>query len=327
MSLITFANVPAINATEVRSAAARIGGLVRAVDLIPAETGGHEQTSLYLANECGQYTGSFKARGAANLVAFHRGNGSMPDAGVTIADGRGGNAALACAWAAQKTDTSATVFLPERPPAPLVRRLREAGAAVVIAGGGYPAAFAAAKAHARATGAVFSHRHDHPLIAAGAGTVASEVSTLLRGDFDSIVVPVGGGALLAGTCAALEHTGIKVVAAERASVGALGSALAAGQPVDAPAAGADDGSLTPRRISQTALDLAEAARCVVATVSDEDVAHARRAAWRRWRLAVEPAAAMALAAVLYGSYIPEVFERVVVVLSGANTNPADLPLD
>ncbi len=80
---------------------------------------------LYFALEFMQHTGSFKARGAQNFIRAHREQGSLPDAGVTIASG--GNAGLACAWAAQEHRVPATVFLPETAPQIKVDRLRSYG--------------------------------------------------------------------------------------------------------------------------------------------------------------------------------------------------------
>lgn len=306
MKTTTFAPRPAVAAADVRRAAARVAARVRPVTLIPAEAGSPGRAGLYLASECGQYSGSFKARGAANLVAYHLEHGSMPAAGVVTACGRSGNAGLACAWAATETDTRATVFVPAHCPAHLVRRLREAGAEVRAGGDAFAAAEAAAGAYAAETGAVLASGHGDPLIAAGAGTLAAELDAAIGGEVDTVVVPVGSGTLLAGTCAALEATGIKVV----------------GVRLGAPGAGPRGDEYAPA----ACCPVRGAASCVSVAVSHDDALHARRAAWRRWRLAIEPAAAPALAAVLYGAYRPEVFERLAVVLTGANTDPADLPL-
>jgi threonine dehydratase len=72
------------------------------------------EASVFLALEFMQFTGTFKARGAANLATLHAAEGTMPDAGVVIASG--GNAGLACAWAARSTGTAATVFVPSTAP-------------------------------------------------------------------------------------------------------------------------------------------------------------------------------------------------------------------
>ena len=93
----------ALSVEDVADAARRIAGRVRQVPVILGDREG-----LWLALEYMQHTGSFKARGAQNFLAAHR--GALPETGVTIASG--GNAGLACAWAARSQGVRATVFLP-----------------------------------------------------------------------------------------------------------------------------------------------------------------------------------------------------------------------
>src|SRR5579875_1797337 len=94
---------------EVEAAAGRIAGRVRRVPIAQADPEAFGAARVSLVYEFNQHTGSFKARGAANLAAFHVEHGSMPEAGIVIASG--GNAGLACAWAARATGTAATVFV------------------------------------------------------------------------------------------------------------------------------------------------------------------------------------------------------------------------
>jgi threonine dehydratase len=159
----------------------------------------------------------------------------------------------------------------------------------------------------------------------GAGTLAAEINDLVGTEIDTIVLPVGGGALLAGACAALEHTGIRIVPVEPQRSRTLSAALEAGFPVDVPAAGLTGDSFGARRISQLALDLAQAAGCTQPVqVTDEEIERARLSLWDQRHLVAEYGAASALAAIQSGAYVPDVYERVVVVLSGANTDPATL---
>src|SRR6185312_10625209 len=110
--------------------------------------------------------GSFKARGAMNLTQAHRQAGTLPAAGVTIASG--GNAGLACAWAAAACGVRATVFLPHTAPPVKLARLRGYGAEVHLTGMEYADAAAACQDFADRSGALLSHAYDNPLIAAGA---------------------------------------------------------------------------------------------------------------------------------------------------------------
>src|SRR5699024_7181053 len=172
-----------------------------------------------------------------------------------------------------------------------------------------------------------SHAYDHPLIAAGAGTLMTEILEQVP-DLDTVVVSVGGGGLFAGVATAAAHHGVRTVAVEPKTCRALGAALEAGEPVDVTVDSVAADSLGARR----ATPLAVAARTRL---------------WDEHRLAVEHAAATALAGVsgtsdgansadrgktgsgsnaadTTGGYVPADGEKVCVVLCGANTDLGDL---
>ncbi|KKZ70805.1 serine/threonine dehydratase [Streptomyces showdoensis] len=300
---------------DVKTAADRIAGHVRPVTVAPGDGDG-----VSFALELMQHTGSFKARGALNFLLAHREAGTLPAAGVTIASG--GNAGLACAWAARGQDARATVFLPTTAPKVKVDRLLGYGADVRLVGTEYAEALAASDAFAAETGALASHAYDHPLIAAGAGTLLEEVQRGLPG-LDTVVVSVGGGGLFAGVAAAARAHGVRVVAVEPENCRALHAALEAGRPVDVAVDSVAADSLGARRASAAALEAARQDHVRSVLVTDADIVRARRSLWDERRLAVEHAAATAHAA-LGTAYRPEPGERVCVVLCGANTDPSDL---
>lgn len=296
----------------VRAAADRIAGSVRPVAVVPAAEG------VWYALEHLQHTGSFKARGARNFLAAHRDAGTLPDAGVTIASG--GNAGLACAWAARAQSVPATVFLPANAPRVKVERLRGYGADVRLVGDRYAEALAACQEFAAAGGALSSHAYDHPLIAAGAGTLLDEIRAALPG-LDTVVVAVGGG-LFAGVAAAAREHGVRVITAEPENCRALNAALEAGRPVDVAVDSVAADSLGATRVSAAALAAAQEENVRSVLVPDQAITAARRALWEEHRIVVEPGAATALAALRSA---PEPLgERVAVVLCGANTDPGDL---
>ncbi|MCX5381561.1 serine/threonine dehydratase [Streptomyces sp. NBC_00091] len=297
----------------VRAAAARTAGAVRPAAVVPASEG------VWYALEYLQHTGSFKARGAHNFLAAHRETGSLPAAGVTIASG--GNAGLACAWAARAQGVPATVFLPANAPRVKVERLRGYGADVRLVGDRYAEALAACREFAADSGALSSHAYDHPLIAAGAGTLLDEVRAALPG-LDTVVVAVGGGGLFAGVATAAREHGVRVVAAEPEHCRALNAALEAGRPVDVPVSSVAADSLGATRVSADALAAARQGNAVSVLVPDEAITAARRALWEEHRIVVEAGAATALAALRTAPRPPG--ERVAVVLCGANTDPGDL---
>lgn len=339
--------VSSLHYADVEAAAERIAGLVRPVAAVRADVrgaggqlhadvggaggqlyadvggaGGQLDADVWFALEQLQHTGTFKARGAQNFVQAHRQAGTLPAAGITIASG--GNAGLACAWAAAAAGVPATVFVPTTAPAVKVARLRAYGADVRLVGSEYAEALAACDAFAADTGALQSHAYDHPLIAAGAGTLMFELLAQLP-DLDTVVVAVGGGGLFAGVATVAAHHGVRTVAVEPEHCRALNAALDAGEPVDVAVDSVAADSLGARRASPLALHAAQHGDVRSVLVSDAEIVVARRQLWDNHRLAVEHAAAAALAAIVGpAGYEPLDGERVCVVLCGANTDPATL---
>ncbi|MEU1628858.1 threonine/serine dehydratase [Streptomyces sp. NPDC020096] len=306
---------------DVKQAADRIAGRVRPVAVVPVDPGTFAGARVWLALEFMQHTGSFKARGAANFLLANRESGTLPEAGVTIASG--GNAGLACAWAAQQHGVRATVFLPESAPTVKVERLRSYGAEVRLIGAEYAEAAAACAEFAADSGALASHAYDHPLIAAGAGTLLDEIRQQIPG-LDAVVVAVGGGGLFAGVATAAAEHGVRTVAVEPENCRALNAALEAGRPVDVPVDSIAADSLGARRTSEMALDAAQHDGVCSVLVPDAEIVRARRALWEHRRVLVEHGAATALAALTSGAYQAADGETIAVVLCGANTNPADM---
>nr|WSZ98570.1 threonine/serine dehydratase [Streptomyces sp. NBC_00857] len=335
---------------DIKAATDRIAGRTRPIALAPAfdlgsgidlgtgvDSTDPEPAQVWLALEYLQHTGSFKARGAQNFLQAHRDAGTLPDAGVTIASG--GNAGLACAWAARRQGATATVFLPRTAPPVKVARLRSYGADVRLVGTGYAEALAACEEFAAATGALASHAYDLPLIAAGAGTLMEEIHQRLP-DLDTVVVAVGGGGLFAGVATAARHHGVRVVAVEPENCRALNAAIEAGHPVDTPVDSVAADSLGAPRASAMALRAAQQDGVQSVLVSDTEIVRARQSLWDDRRIAVEHAAATALAALTgptgsdgptgsapdgsgprgSGPYRPGPGEKICVVLCGANTD-------
>ncbi|MFG2951456.1 serine/threonine dehydratase [Streptomyces adustus] len=332
---------------DIKAAADRIAGRVRPVTVTPVDPGAirtahrdspddrpEEPCQVWLALEFMQHTGSFKARGAQNFIQAHREAGTLPDVGVTIASG--GNAGLACAWAAQQQGVRATVFLPANAPAVKVAKLRGYGADVRLIGSEYAEALAACEEFTNSTGALASHAYDHPLIAAGAGTLLEEIRHRIP-DLDTVVVAVGGGGLFAGVATAARHHGLRTVAVEPENCRALNAALRSGAVVDVAVDSVAADSLGARRTSPMALHAARQDGVHSVLVPDSEIVRARQALWDHRKVAVEHGAATALAALTSPDrhtpegptapdrgYRPGKGEKVCVVLCGANTDPSDL---
>ncbi|AGZ40083.1 threonine/serine dehydratase [Actinoplanes friuliensis] len=299
--------------SEVEAAAQRIAGRVRRTPVL-------QDGPVLLKLEFLQHAGSFKTRGMFNkiLTAAERG---LPEAGVIAASG--GNAGLAAAYAARELGVPAEIYVPVTAPPVKVAKLSKLGARVTQTGSEYAEAYAAAIVQAEVTGALFCHAYDDPDMVAGNGTLGLELLEQLPDGFDTVLVAVGGGGLIAGVAAALDGRA-KVVAVEPRTSSALHAALAAGGPVDVPVSGVAVDSLGARRAGTIAYTTAVAAGLPSVLVEDQAIVDARRQLWEDYRVAVEHGTAAAQAALTSGAYVPAPGERVVVLLCGANTNPADL---
>lgn len=298
-----------VDLAGVRAAAKRIDGRIRRTPVYEAGP------DLWFKLEFTQHAGSFKTRGMMNRIL----SGPVSGAGVIAASG--GNAGLAAAYAARELGHSAEVFVPVTAPAVKVAKLGKLGARVVQEGREYAEAYAAAVVRASETGALFCHAYDDPEMIAGNGTLGLELQSELS--FDTVLVAVGGGGLLGGIIAGLSRD-VRIVGVEPVGSCALWAALDAGEPVDVPVSGVAADSLGARRIGDIGFELARAAKVDSVLVEDGAIIEARRRLWDEHRLVVEHGTAAAHAALLSGAYRPEPGERVVVLLCGANTDPADL---
>ena len=304
-----------IKNNDVRAAAERIGDRVRRTPVLRADE------RLWFKLEYTQHAGSFKTRGMVNQILAAAERGALPPAGIVAASG--GNAGLAAAYAAAQLGVPAEVYVPRTAPAVKVAKLAQLGARVTQVGSEYAEAYAAAVVRAAETGAQFCHAYDDPDMVAGNGTLGLELLDQLPAVFDTVLVAVGGGGLIAGMIAAL-HPEAKIVAVEPVTAPALHEALRHGGPVDVPVSGVAADSLGARRAGTIAYELAADAAIDTVLVDDQAIIDARRALWNDYRIAVEHGTAAAHAALTSGAYAPSRTERVVVLLCGANTNPADL---
>ncbi len=308
-----------IGSDEVRAATVRIAGHIRRTPV--AEVDGRAyglDGPLWFKLEYLQHTGSFKARGMFSRILAALERGEVPTAGVVAASG--GNAGLAVAYAARELGVPAEVFVPTTAPVVKVAKLAKLGARVVQVGTEYADAYAAAVAQ---TGKLFCHAYDQDDLVAGHGSLGVELLEQIPGGFDTVLVAVGGGGLMAGVASAL-HGSARIVAVEPQSIPTLHTALAAGGPVDIPVSGIAADSLGARRIGEIAYETAVTAQVASVLVSDQDIVGARRHLWDEYRIVVEHGTAAALAAVLSGAHRLAARERVVVLLCGANTDVTDL---
>jgi threonine dehydratase len=284
------------------------------IEMAGAELG-IETHKLCLKLELLQHSGSFKARGAfANLLTR-----KIPAAGVVAASG--GNHGAAVAYAAMKLNVAAKIFVPTVSSPAKLARIRDYGADLAVGGDRYADALAASEAWARQSSALPVHAFDQDETMLGQGTIGMEMDEQAPG-FDTLLVSVGGGGLIAGV-AAWYAGRIKVVGVEPSAAPTLTRALQAGHPVDAEAGGVAADSLAPRRIGERVFPIAEKYVAGTVLVADEAILHAQKVLWQVLRIAAEPGGVAAFSALLSGAYRPGREERVAAIISGGNTTAVD----
>lgn len=272
--------------------------------------------AVWLKRDDLQRTGSFKERGARHALLM-----LAPEArGRGVVAASAGNHALGLAFHGAQLGIGVTVVMPATAPAVKVNRCRGLGANVVLHGETFEAAQRHALALAEATGAAHIHPFDDPAVMAGQGTLALEVLEQVA-DFDTIVVPVGGGGLLAGVATAIKarRPRVRVVAVEPAAAASFAAARRAGGPVRVALERTLADGLAVARAGERAF--ASAARLVddVVTVTERELGGAVAFLAREAGAVVEGAGAAAAAAVLAG----KVRGRAVVVpVCGRNIDPA-----
>lgn len=298
-----------VTRTAIEAAAERIGELVRMTPVLAVEPG------LILKLEQLQVTGSFKARGASSFLTAHS------DVRRVVA-ASGGNHGMAVAYAATRLGLEADIFVPSTSPPVKLDRIRATGANLHVVDGYYSAALEASREFLDSEEAAEIHAYDDPDVVAGQGTCGRELMRQIEA-VDTVVVAVGGGGLIGGI-ASWVRDDARVVAAETKGTSALHTALGAGRPVPVEVGGVSADSLGAAQVGEIGFSAARRWVDESVLVDDADVVAARRWLWSECRLIAEPGAATALAAVRSGEYLPADGEKVCVVISGANTDPASL---
>ncbi|MEV6413933.1 threonine/serine dehydratase [Kribbella sp. NPDC051718] len=299
-----------VTPADIQLAADRIAGHVRRTPVLRVSP------TLAFKLELLQHVGSFKPRGAFNRLLVAKEQGALTGQGIVTASG--GNAGLAGAYAARELGVPARIFVPTTAPAAKVARLRTLDADVVQVGNEYAEAYEAAVAEADKSGALLLHAYDQPEVVAGQGTIGLELLEDL-GDFDTVLVAVGGGGLIGGIATALGDRA-QVIGIEPELAPTLAKTLDAGELIDVAVSGVAADSLGARRFGALAFEAVQANKVQSVLVTEESIVAARNELWREYQLAVEHGAAVTYAALQTGAYRPAADERVVAVICGANTD-------
>jgi threonine dehydratase len=302
-----------LQGSAIEAAAARIAPHVRRTPILEADGAdfGLDGVRLVFKLEFLQHAGSFKTRGAFNNLLTR----DIPPVGVVAASG--GNHGAAVAFAAMRRGVPATIFVPSVASPAKMEQIRGYGARLEVAGDRYDDALKASERWVAESGATAIHAYDQWETLEGQATVGLELERQAPG-LDALLVAVGGGGLIGGI-AAWYAGRIPVIGVEPEAAPTLHRALAAGEPVDAPAGGVAADSLAPRQVGSLMFPVAQRYVAQSVLVTDDVIRDSQRALWKALRIVAEPGGAAAMAALLSGRWKAKPGQTVGVLLCGANT--------
>ena len=300
--------------TDVLAAAHRLRGVIERTPLLPSPALGERSgSSVFLKCEQRQRTGSFKIRGAYNVLA-------------TLADdarGRGvvassaGNHGLGLAWSAKELGIRARVFVPATAPAVKRDGIAALGAEVDASQPDYDAAHRVAEDFAREHGMTFVNPCAGESLLAGQGTVALEILEELP-HVAAMIVPVGGGGLIGGIAALARAVApaVRLIGVQSAKTNAMAASLAAGRRVDVPVPPTLADGLAGQ-IDDEGFAIGRASLDEIVTVTEPEIASAIAWLSHEHDMRVEGSGAVGVAALLHNR-IGSFTAPVAVVLSGGN---------
>ncbi|MEM7480733.1 MAG: pyridoxal-phosphate dependent enzyme [Acidobacteriota bacterium] len=273
-----------------------------------------DDTAVFLKLEIFQVTGTFKARGALlNCLDLPEGQG------VTAVSA--GNHAIAVAFAAQATGRRAKVVMPENADPFRVEAARAWGAEVLLAPDVHHA-FERVRKIEREEGRYFVHPFDGPTTALGTATLGLELCEQVP-DLDAVIIPVGGGGLCGGVAAAVKQMrpACRVIGVEPTGADSMHRSFAAGEPRSIERVDTIADSLGAPHAAQYSFDLCRRFVDELVKVDDDAIRHSMALLFREMKLALEPAAAAATAA-LWGPLRESLRgQRVALIVCGTNQSP------
>ena len=304
-----------VDIAAIEAARARLGGVVsETACAFSPRLSELTRTRCFLKLENLQMTGSFKERGAANLLlqldAAERARG--------VITASAGNHGLAVAYHAGRLGIAATLVMPEWAPLIKVTSARRYQAQVILHGANFDEAYARALEMAGERGMVFVHPFDDVRVIAGQGTLGLELLEQVP-EVDAVLVPVGGGGLVAGVSLAVKsrRPSVRIIGVQSEGIAAMRAARHAGRPVRVPAAATIADGIAVGQVGQHTFDIAAGGVDDVVTVSEEELANAILLLLEIEKTVAEGAGAAPLAA-LVNRKLGLAGARVALVLSGGN---------
>lgn len=275
---------------------------------------------VYLKCENLQRTGSYKIRGAYNRLA--RLSDEEKARGVVAASA--GNHAQGVAFAARELGIAATIFMPVGVALPKLQATRNYGADVVLRGHTVEEPLRAAAEFAATTGAVLIPPFDHADVIAGQGTLGLEILDQVP-DLETVIVPIGGGGLISGIASALkqkfaaEGRSVRIIGVQAANAAAYPVSIRNGKPTEITISPTIADGIAVSKPGILNFEIIKDAVDEIVTVTDDDIARALLVLLERAKLVVEPAGAVAVAAIMTGQVSNA--GTTVAILSGGNIDP------
>ncbi len=261
-----------------------------------------------------QMTGSFKERGALNRLLTL--SAEERNRGVIAASA--GNHGMALAFHSHRLDIAATIVMPVFAPLIKVSRVRQYGAQTVLCGDDYDSALTEALRQSQERSLTFVSAYNDPWIVAGQGTIGLELHEQ-NPDLDAVIVPVGGGGLIAGIALVLKtlNPTIKIIGVQSEAVPSMKSALADGAPVRLPPATTIADGIAVRCVGDTPFALVKEFVDEIVTVSEGEIANAVLLLLEIEKTVAEGAAAVPLAA-LMNQKVMFTGKNIGLIVSGGN---------
>jgi threonine dehydratase len=304
-----------IELADVQAARDRVAETARETPLKHSTTfSNRADADVRLKSEHLQRTGSFKIRGATNKIALL--DDAEREAGVVAASA--GNHAQGVALAATRAGVDATIVMPEYAPISKINATRSYGANVELHGIDYDAAAERAHEIERTEGRVYVHAFDDPAVMAGQGTIGLEIAEQCP-EVDTVVVPIGGGGLIAGIATAItELTDARVIGVQAEGAASAARSLEKGEIVERDSVDTIADGIATRKVGDATFEVIRERVDEIVTVSDPEIANALTSLLERSKTLVEGAGAVALAAVIQRRFDYADGETIVPALCGGN---------
>ena len=298
---------------RIYQAAFTLKGTARKTDLLYAPNLCGD-TELYLKSENLQITGSFKVRGAYNKIASL--TPEQRDAGIIACSA--GNHAQGVALAATKMGIRSVVCMPDGAPISKVEATKRLGAEVCLVPGAYDDAYAYAVRLQEKTGATFIHPFNDELVIAGQGTIGLEILDQLP-EVDAVIVPVGGGGLIAGVAFAIKalKPQVKIYGVQAENAPSMARSRETGEIVTLDTVATFADGIAVKTPGDVTFGIAQQCVDEIVTVTEDEIAAAILALIERQKLIAEGAGAVSVAAAMFDK-LPLEGKKTVCIVSGGN---------